>query len=515
MSDRTTIVGPPGTGKTAVELGMYRNLLNQGYRPSDITYATFRKSPAEDFIQKVQQCADYKDIKDHVGTLHSIGYKLLGCPEVITPKYIKEFATEYKYEPYMRANTGASIANDDEIVYSGHLFDLYGWLRNTRTPIEKFGGYPGIDNIQLPAERIPGFVIDYDRFKEKKDIIDFSDMIEHPLVDGIPLDTPTLMVDEFQDLTKQQYELFKTWAKESESVTIAGDPLQSIYGFWGGSPDYLRQWEAKEVILRKSYRLLEPVWNLAVGILKNERQYPPEVTARKATDNPIHFVEWNQTLPEHPGSELYLVRCNYQADAIAMQLAARGRVFGGLRGWDDAEISLANAIIRARTGAPLMPGDMRAMVDSFPYKFFKFNGRKADFIEFLKLHYRPTLAEMNPHIKEELYSLLKSDIPAAYINCGKLRQAKINGILQRKNPILQDELQNCQVLTIHGAKGLEADTVYLHTGITPRIYRSLVLPGEDSQAEARVWYVGVTRAKQRLYVIKDAGYNYPFPEVAA
>ncbi|WP_319506328.1 ATP-dependent helicase [uncultured Methanolobus sp.] len=504
---------PPGCGKTSALMAKFFSLINsEGYRADDITCTTFRKSAANDLRMKVNGFGVEESTKEHIGTTHAICYGLLGRPPIIDAGDINHFAKECGYEPYMRTNV---FADDEETVYSGKLLDLYTWLMNTQMPVEKWYLYPGADNILLPESKVSDFIIDYERFKQKRGKIDFPDMPEMVLKMQIPLDTTACLMDEFQDQTRQLCDVSTMWAKECESVTIAGDPLQSIYGFWGGSPDHFHQWEAKELIQDKSYRLLEPVWNLAVEILKNERQYPPEVTAREATNNPIRFVEWNQTLPEHPGSELHLVRCNYQTDAIAMQLATRGHVFGGLRGWDDAEISLANAIIRARTGAPLMPGDMRAMVDNFPYKFFKFNGRKADFIEFIKLHYRPTLSEMNPHIKEELYNLLKSDMPAAYINCGKLMQAKINGILQRKRPILSDELQNRQVLTIHGAKGLEADTVYLHTGITPKIHRSLVLPGEDSQAEARVWYVGVTRTKQRLYLVKDVGYNYPLPGVAA
>jgi superfamily I DNA/RNA helicase len=505
-------IAPPGCGKTTSLVAEYANHVYLGdYNANDVKCVTFRKPAANDLLKKVSSVVE-ESVKEHVGTFHSICYRLIGRPPVLETKDLNQFAKDSGYAPYMRAD----IATDDEdSVYSGKLLDLYTWLMNTQTPVEKWYLYPGADNIPLPASKVPDFIINYEKFKQKIGKIDFSDMLEIVLSNEIPLDTPVLMVDEAQDQTKQVFRVFEMWAKKCESVIIAGDPFQSIYGFWGGSPDHFRQWDAKEIVRNESHRLLKPVWDLAVGILRNERQYPPEVIAKESTVNPVHYVEWDQMPPEHPGSELHLVRCNYQKGAIAMQLAQRGRVFGGLEGWDDTEISLANAIIRARIGAPLLPGDMQAMADSFPYKLFKFSGRKADFIEFLKLHYRPTLAEMNPHIKEELYNLLKSDMPATYINCGKLRQAKINGILQRKSPIVSDELHNRKILTIHGAKGLEADSVYLHTGITPRIHRSLVFPSEDSQAEARVWYVGVTRTKQRLYVIKDAGYNYPFPEVAA
>jgi len=518
MTEKIKILGPPGTGKTYTMMGSYAHKLTTGYKATDITCTTFRKQAAHDLIKKVQQWADYKDIKDHVSTMHGICYRLLGYPDVIESKHIREFAKAYKYEHYMKNPNLSTVAEDDEIVYSGKLLDLYGWLRNTRTPAEKWYRYPGRDNISLPAAKVPDFIADYDRYKAKNGLIDFSDMIEIVLNDKIRLDTPVLMVDEFQDLTRQQYELFQMWQSNAESVIIAGDPLQSLYGFWGGSPDYFREWEGKEVILHNSHRLQSDVWNLAKGILRTERQNPPDVSTKDGNKS-ISHINSSDKWPMHEGDALHLVRCNYQAGAIAMRLAESGIVFGGLKSvaWSDCEISLFNAILRARQCAPMFSRDMLALIDSYPAKYFKYTGRKSDFLEYLKSEYRPTLAEMNPHIKPELYNIIKSDNPAAYMsNCGNLKYAKINNAIKHlEYPIIEDDLKRTQILTIHGAKGLEADTVYLHTAITPRIRKNILIPCDESAAEARVWYVGVTRAKQWLYVVNDEGHNYKLPAVVA
>jgi superfamily I DNA/RNA helicase len=94
-----------------------------------------------------------------------------------------------------------------------------------------------------------------------------------------------------------------------------------------------------------------------------------------------------------------------------------------------------------------------------------------------------------------------------------LFRAKMNGVKNRKELITLKEVKNRVVLTIHGAKGLEAEAVFLHTAITPRIQKALLIPGKESQAEARVWYVGVTRPKKVLYLVTDAGKNYTLPGV--
>ena len=517
MTEKIKILGPPGCGKTYTLMAKYASLLNNGYRVEDITCTTFRRSSANDLITKVREWTEESQtLKNHVNSLHSICYRLLGgksYAQVIQPNEIRHFAKDCGYEAYLKNATITSVSDDDESVYSGELLDLYTWLRNTHTPVEKWYRYPGADNVILPASKVPDFIADYERYKQKIGRIDFSDMIEHVIQEQTLLDTPVLMVDEFQDLTRQQFDLFSMWVNGCESVTIAGDPLQSIYGFWGGSPDYFNEWKGKEIIMNVSHRLKTPVWKLATEILRAERQRTPDVETSPGNNKSISCVLHGEELPTNQASELHLVRCNYQAPAIAMKLAQSGRIFGGSCGWSESEINLFNTLLKARAEAPLLSRDVLTLVENYPDKYFKHAGRKADFVEYLKTDYRPTLAAMNPHIKLELYNIINSNTPAAYISeCGNLKSEKINNAISKNpNPISPDDLKQCQILTIHGAKGLEADTVYLHTGITPRVKKALVIPCEESEAEARVWYVGVTRAKHHLCLVHDSGYNYQLP----
>jgi superfamily I DNA/RNA helicase len=66
-------------------------------------------------------------------------------------------------------------------------------------------------------------------------------------------------------------------------------------------------------------------------------------------------------------------------------------------------------------------------------------------------------------------------------------------------------------MTIHSAKGLEADAVFLHTGITKAIYNSM-RDGEGVEAEIRVWNVGISRAREVLYIIRDKRRNFNLPD---
>lgn len=529
--------GGPGCGKTKNLMDMYETLLNSRYTPEDITAITFRKSSAEDLIHKVSlKTTTSPDVlKKHVGTIHSICNRLAGRGTLLTDSDLNKFVKDHKYLQNVQVNQHENV-DTDEVVQSGNLFNLYTWLRNTQTPLNKLYLYPGFNEIGVDQDLIETFITDYEQLKTTLNRIDYTDMLQRVITDSIPLDTPVLVIDEFQDLTAQMYQVFKLWCPSCEVVIIAGDPLQSIYGYMGGSPSYYMDFAAQEVILKKSYRLPSQIWEYAKTILRYEGMTAPEVASKTGCISPIQELHWDNSLPVHE-SELHLVRCNYQSQAVAMHLAYSGKLFGGLHGWTAAELNLARAVINFRSGSPLTVEDMTTIVENYPSKFFGSKQTTSSLIQSIKNQFNSTSSEgtlatwvdtslLTPKIRDALSS---DDPTNAMIRNSKLFTAKIKGIMDSRlklDYIPKNAEGNyppvhfngkClpyrNLFTIHGAKGLEADAVFLHTAITPRIQKAIAIPGEESAAEARVWYVGATRSRNILYVVKDAGHNYNLPEV--
>lgn len=516
MPNKTKVFGGPGCGKTYILKDFYQKYLLEGYKANEITVLTFRKNAANDLVTATIPYAkvDEKELKEHVGTIHSICYRLIGFPELMKKEDYSDFVKLNYYGKYLKKDSfGKKDSDIEESVYSGDLFDLYSWMRNTCTPVEKWKKYPGAKNITMPASKVPGFFHNYEQYKKQMNKIDFSDMLQRVMDEKIMLDTPVLMVDEFQDFTAQMYVIFKMWEASCESVLIAGDPNQSIYGFWGGSPDYFTEWKADEIIRHETFRLSEQIKNFSHKLLRYSGMTAPETKAQKVTVNTIYKVRYDSKLPTYE-TEFHLIRCNYQAGAIAMILANSGKIFGGLCGWKDEEIDAANAIISIRSGKAVSFDQMKAIVRLFPAKMLGIIGSREDFIKGFEMSYSPQLQTGTGILNFKILDILNSYDPTrGMTRDSQLFRSKINGVKNKEEHVTLKEVKNRNILTIHGAKGLEADAVFLHTSITPRIQKALLIPGKESQAEARVWYVGVTRPKKVLYLVTDAGKNYTLPSI--
>lgn len=514
----TTIkyLGGPGTGKT-YQLVQTVKALQTNIAPSEMIVCTFRKNAAEDLINELE--LDKEETR-YMGTIHSVCYRILGYPDLIESKDLEMFCCLTGLTPPKSFNFSWVDTDNEPKGKQADFFNLYGWMKNTLTPIDKISLYPQIKHIKIPFELIKSLIIKYEDYKKEIGKIDFTDMISGVFENQLtPIGAKALIVDEFQDLTPAQFEVFRIWATAVDVVVIAGDPNQTIYPFWGATSQYFKEYEGEEKILPVTYRVPIPVWNTAKHLLKSNRVSVPDVVSDKpGTLDNINYKQAEQIISKYDKDTFHLVRSNYQGVPIAYQLAEAGIIYiGNINPWTDNELILLNAIIKLRNTDILTKKELLSILSSFPDKYFKFKTTKKALIESIeddtKLLYSPPEQRRIFHTQQTIdasltfYDVIKSLDPTAYmIRIGKLQKLKISKALQRYNHRVKIDFHTVRIDTIHGSKGLEADTVFLHTGTTPKIKKSMqTLHGR--QDEARVFFVGMTRAAQTLFVVKDKGNN--------
>jgi superfamily I DNA/RNA helicase len=148
----------------------------------------------------------------NINTIHGICYNLLEQPKVITGKDLKDFGKKYGYE-----TSGKIIdPSDPEDVTTGDMkiyLNFYSWMKNTCTSLSDYHLYLSIADLK-DGHDFKQFYMEYEDFKNEIGKIDFSDMLTECYNQGLKPDIKTLFVDEFQDLTRQQYKIVNTWPNQ-------------------------------------------------------------------------------------------------------------------------------------------------------------------------------------------------------------------------------------------------------------------------------------------------------------
>ena len=501
--------GAPGCGKTHKLISEFL----QCEYPSRLL-TTFSRSTADDIKNKSAQMMDIdpETLKQEINTIHGTCYKLIGgraYGKVVTNKVLKEFNRETGYN--------FKLTQDTPDTDNGcGVLDCYSWMQNTDTTLNDVDNYPSFRKLNLAPSDVREQIKHYSEWKENNGLIDFTDMLSIVLKSGLCPAVDLLLVDEFQDLTALPNKIFYMWCNDIEEVIISGDPLQSIYGFMGGAPDYFNNLSGIKKTLPISYRLSKPMWDYAVAVAEDAGMVTPDIQT-SSHDGHIKHISYRDYVNDVTGWEgnikhtiFHLIRGKYQAPAICQIMAENGIIWNGLGGWTETQFNILNSIIRVRNGNALYKPHLEALVKVYPQELFNYIGSKKDLLEYIKIKINSELpGESGGLITPALYRFLMSDDPTIdMIGVGKLTRLKIAKALRNHTKQVLPHDTMTHVLTIHASKGLAADRVYLHTGISANTKKAMRI---DPAAEARVFYVGITRTKKELFLVKDKGVNYPLP----
>lgn len=508
-----TIWGAPGTGKTHVLKHKFKEHGGVG-----TLMVTFSRNTADDIKSELadEMGIDIKELAASINTIHGACFGLLGGKshgDVITTKHIKDFNKLFGYNFRISGDSNDPDSSDG-------VYDAYTWLQNTETPIKNVDEYPHFRTLKRSPSEVAEQIKHYIEWKEQNGLIDFSDMLTNVLRKGLVPDVDLLLVDEFQDLTSLQYKIFLLWINNIPNVEIAGDPLQSIYGFMGGTPNHFNELSDNIEIIPKSYRLSEQVWKYAADVAENTGMETPDIktSSHKGKIKHVSYREYANDIRGWEGTPTHtvyhLVRAKYQAPAICKVMADNGIIWAGLNGWTEYQTDVFNSITRVRNGNPLFKLHLRSLASVYPATMFNFWGSTDELLKHIDTLENTELTGISGGlITPQLHNKLTSDDPTLdMVNVGKTTQLKYrNALLKHVSQIPYGQIKT-RVLTIHSSKGLDANRVFLHTGITTNTRKAM---RSDPAAEARVFYVGITRAINELVIVKDKGANYPLPQVVS
>ena len=287
----------PGSGKPLVITYRVKWLIeNAGVHPSNILVITFTRAAAEEMKKRFFMFDGMANTPVTFGTFHSIFFMILRYAyrytaaniirEDVKRRYIKEMTENMELEIEDENEFLSGIINEISYV-KGEMMSL-SYYHSNNCSDELFAQiYEGYEK-RLREENLIDFddmlVFCYELLKEREDIRTlWQNKFQH------------ILIDEFQDINKVQYEIIRMLAGKGDHLFIVGDDDQSIYRFRGARPEIMLGFEkdypeAKKVILNTNYRCSEEIVEGAEHLIShNTKRFPKNMQAARGSKVPITF----------------------------------------------------------------------------------------------------------------------------------------------------------------------------------------------------------------------------------
>lgn len=469
------VLGPPGTGKTTRLVSMVEDQIARGADPSDLAFVSFSRRAVREVVDRLD-AASHDDDFPFFRTIHSTAFRLCGLKrqDVLQAAHLTQFSELIGMR--MRSTT-----DDPNLLWEGTLADqaLGLWFISRARETTLRSEWKHAMLADLPWELVDYVVSNYERFKRTNGLFDFHDMIAK--AEG-RLPVHTIYIDEAQDTSTAQWSLLRRIISPDTHVVIAGDDDQCIYSWSGASSEFLLRVQADVTVLPHSYRLPSTIKDAADRIVQRIRQRRPKVFEPRGTGG---VIEWHSELEDLDlGGEqswLLLARSNYQLGTLRALARQQGVVYtlpSGEWSWSLPSVRAAQAYERCRKGHSITRTELRLLNQYLarPKELTRDVFAWEDlWSEDAKNHsWMEALPYMPPGDREYIRALRRRG--ESLTRPGRVR-----------------------IGTVHSVKGAEADNVVLVTDISKKVDHGRAV---DPDSEHRVLYVGLTRAKERVILMR-------------
>lgn len=488
------ILGPPGTGKTTTLLDEVDAALARGVPPHRIAYLTFTRRGAQEAIERA--CKKFNLRREdfpYFRTLHSLCFRELNMVNgsVLEGSRLRDFAL-YAGVPissrgWSEDGTLAGFEVGDRVLFAENLSRV-----RCISLREQFDG----DDDGLSwhtVERVAKALAEY---KRAYGLMDYTDMLSEFLAKNITIKLDELIVDEAQDLSLLQWRVVEQLASNAKRVSIAGDDDQAIYRWAGADVDYLIDLRGETRVLGQSYRVPPAIQRVANGIIQNVKHRRDKPwKARKGDRGDVRYAGHFLDVDVSDKEVLVLARNSYVLrQHVEPELRGQGIVYER-NGHSSIKMSYLEAIEaweKLRSGKKVTAAEARqayeylASGDGVARGFKKLPAFEDEDVVGMQ-----DLRERGGLLVDGVWHDAMTRLPVDEM--AYMRAARQRGERLRARP-------RVRVATIHGAKGGEADHVVLMKEMAFRTYTAM---DNDPEDEARVWYVGVTRAKHKLSIVES------------
>ncbi|WP_135366343.1 UvrD-helicase domain-containing protein [Halosimplex halophilum] len=570
----TRLFGGPGSGKTTALLDRVETLLeeNDDVEFRDVLVVSYTRAAAAEIRERLAERLGEspRALKGNVCTMHAKAYELLDLSrgDVVGESDKEDFCEEYGIE-YEDEYEGSRRRTARSTTIGNKIIATSQWLQRTRRDVADWYDVPfkwDDEEVRLPPEiddnaqtgnkytptwpsdddriSVPETIRAWRQYKGENDVVGFADMLERVAQRSLLPNVDYLVIDEFQDITTLQYDVYREWRPHMETVLIAGDDDQVVYAWQGADPDLLLEEDVTDDnVLPNSYRLPSRILNVVNREVSHiDKRQEKDLNPRKeggrveGVQNPsmIDLVRNVRTTIEEDedGTAMILFRARYQMFQFIDEFIGEGIPFTCLtdqRMWTDRLTQYVRAIEALDVDEPVTGLQARRLADMLADSAFGSGERDDLFDELDAMEEAADVEDLEElSVEPETIRDYAPFVPDPRAAADMLR--KVTSFQERSveayfaGEYEGMEADRVRLGTIHSAKGREADHVFVATDLTEKVVEQMAatvdqsdreVPGDEeftkrtspvptlTDNERRVFYVGMSRARERLVIMEN------------
>ncbi|WP_418465622.1 ATP-dependent helicase [Frisingicoccus sp.] len=568
------VLAGPGSGKTLVITRRTQWLIEKaGVAPGNILVVTFTRAAAGEMRTRFDRLMSGRHLPVSFGTFHAVFFTIL------------KYAYNYRVENILSEDEKYGILRDIVHQIDVEMDDEKDFLMNIAGEISRVKGdmmpLEHFYSANCSKDVFEDIYTGYEQKLRRMRRLDYDDMLvqtwqlfkERPdILLAWQKKYTYILIDEFQDINRIQYEIIRMLARPENNLFVVGDDDQSIYRFRGAKPEILLGFtkdypDAEMAVLNRNYRSTGSIVARAEGLIRhNEHRYAKHMTAsrekgnevlvkafKKPTDQYLKMIREIVDMHEQQGIDweqiAVIFRTNIQMSGLVEQLMVynvpfvmkdsvpniyehwiakdifsyMNIAFGGnsradylriinrpnryiSRSYlDEDPVNLSNVKDYLENREWMLERieqleyDLYMLASMGPYPAIQYIRHSIGYDEYLK-EYAMGRGIKGDDLLEVLDELM--DKSHAYKTWEEWFKAieQYSETLKIRSRQRFEAAEGIRLLTMHGAKGLEYDVVYIPDANDGLMPHKKAATESDKEEERRMFYVAMTRAKNDLRV---------------